>query len=213
LRETFGFGRRGLRNVSGIGLLGMFPTRRSLDYHYHMQHIFAGQASDFCLSQSARGEGVLWHTHQNNGCLIVWIFRTTQTTSVKNRSCANASNVQLWVIINTTRWQPLSIPRQSSGHHATFSRAGTSTPYAILQYSRVSRSSFQSDTLQIFFRVFQQETVSCVSNTSHTASAQSWVLTYTTRSLVRQYPSAIGHEHLAYPTKAGNRTTPDSLPI
>lgn len=49
----------------------------------------------------------------------------------------------------------------------------TSLSATVYNRLRVLQSSFQPDTLQIFFRVFQQETVSHVSKSFHTASTQS----------------------------------------
>lgn len=204
MRETFRVRKRGLRNVSGNGLLGMLPESLPVD-HYHITCRLAGQASDFWLSQSARVEGVQWHTHQNNGCLILRGLMLTNNVNTRSLTMLQMSNYRpLLTLLACNRYQQ---------YITTFSSIGTSTPYAILQYSRVSQSSFQPDALQILFRIFQQETVSRVSKSSHTASAQSWVLTYTTRSSVRQYPNATEHGHRAYPTKAGNRTALDSLPI
>lgn len=56
------------------------------------------------------------------------------TDYVKSRGCANTTNVQLKVIINTKVFLATAINDTTTRYNATFSSTGTSIPYAIPQY-------------------------------------------------------------------------------
>lgn len=85
-------GKRGLRNVSRNGLLGMLPGRRS---HYHM-HVIGGASERLLLVSKAhelRGCPVAC-THLDNVCLIGQMIMLIDY--VNSRDGANASsNAQL----------------------------------------------------------------------------------------------------------------------